>query len=212
MVTVLKERLKLYLVAQRGEGGTEPLCDRVREAVRGGVTVVQLRAKTLAARDFFHDAVALGEMLALRGIPFIVNDRVDLAVLVPGAGVHLGQEDLPVRSARKLLGPDRIIGVSAHTPEEAEAAEADGADYIGAGPAFHTVTKLDTGVPQTPESLARIVAATRIPVVAIGGIHAGNAALLRGLGLAGVAVSSAICGASDPREAASSVLKAWGEF
>ncbi len=203
----------LYLVAQKPlPGSLERLLDIVGRAVAGGVGVVQLRAKDAGGRLFLEEARAVARLLEGRGVPFVVNDRVDVAALVPGAGVHLGQDDLPVAEARKLLGPGRLVGVSAHTPEEARQAERDGADYLGAGPAFPTRTKTDTAPPQTAESFRRITSAVSLPVVAIGGIDAGNVQTLRGLGLAGVAVSSAICLSPDPAAAARAVRAAMGAF
>ena len=203
----------LYLVAQPPPGASlDRLLDIVGRAVEGGAGVVQLRAKGAGGRPFLEAARAMARLLEGRDIPFVVNDRVDIAALVPGAGVHLGQDDLPVGEARKLLGPGRLIGVSAHTPEEARQAEVDGADYLGAGPAFPTRTKSDTAPPQTRESFARIAAAVSLPVVAIGGIEAGNVHTLRGLGLAGVAVSSAVCLSPDPAAAARVVRAAMKPF
>ena len=137
-------RLALYLVTDRRMRPDLPLPELVRQAVAGGVTCVQLREKEIEGGEFYRLALAVGETLAGTGVPLIINDRVDVAAAVPCAGVHLGQKDLPLEAARRILGPDAVIGLSVNTPAEAVAAERAGADYLGAGPAFPTGTKLDT--------------------------------------------------------------------
>jgi thiamine-phosphate diphosphorylase len=137
-----------------------------------------------------------------RGVPVVVNDRADLALAIDADGVHLGAGDLPPAEARRLLPRPKIVGVSTATPGEARAAEAAGADYLGAGPVFATATKPDAGPPIGLEGLAAIVAAVGIPVVGIGGIHAGNAAVVIEAGAAGVAVVSTLMTAEDPEAAA----------
>jgi len=201
--------LTLYLVTDRRMRPDRPLPELVRRAVAGGVTCVQLREKEIEGGEFYRLALAVGEALAGTGVPLIINDRVDVAAAVPCAGVHLGQKDLPLEAARRILGPGAVIGISVNTPAEALAAARGGADYLGAGPAFPTGTKLDTDPVLGPAGLRAVAAAVAIPVVAIGGIHAGNVGELRGIGLAGVSVVSAICAAPDPAAAATALRDAW---
>ncbi|MCU0244568.1 MAG: thiamine phosphate synthase, partial [Acidobacteria bacterium] len=179
-------------------------------AVRGGATVVQLRAKDLPARDFAALASETARRLAATGVPLLVNDRVDIALACGATGVHLGQDDLPVPDARRVLGPGAVIGVSVNTPDEARRAAAEGADYVGAGPAFATSTKDTPLAVLGPEGIARIKRAAVVPVVAIGGITAANAASLAAAGADGVAVVSAVLGSPDPEGAAADLARAFG--
>ncbi|MGZ5467837.1 MAG: thiamine phosphate synthase, partial [Candidatus Aminicenantales bacterium] len=184
----------LCLVADADYAAGRDLAGLVDAAVEGGVTIVQLRAKRLAGGEFVELGRTLAERLAERGIPLLINDRLDVALACGAAGVHLGQEDVPVPLARRILGPDATIGVSVNTPEEARRAERQGADYVGAGPAFATTTKDSPLAVLGPDGIRIIVQATRLPVVAIGGIGAGNAAELARAGAGGIAVVSAILG------------------
>ena len=199
----------LYLVADADYASGRDLPGLVKAAVAGGVTVVQLRAKSLAGREFVELGSEIARALAGTGVPLLVNDRVDVAVACGAAGVHLGQEDVPVRLARSLLGPAGTIGVSVNTEEEARRAELEGADYVGAGPAFATSTKATDLPVLGPDGIGRIKRAVRIPVVAIGGIGPGNAAALVGTGADGIAVVSAILGAPDARRAAGELRRAF---
>ena len=181
----------------------------VDAAIQGGVTVVQLRAKALPFREFLDLGLRAADRLAGTGVPLIINDRMDIALACGADGVHLGQEDMPLATARKILGGDRIIGISVNTAVEAGAAEVGGADYVGAGPAFATATK-ETALPVLgPEGVRSIKRAVRLPVVAIGGINAGNAAALANSGADGIAVVSAILGAQDAKRAAEELIKAF---
>lgn len=180
----------------------------VAEAIMGGVTVVQLRAKNLSGRDFFHRAVELREVTRRLSVPLIINDRADIALAVDADGVHVGQKDLPCREVRRLMGEKKIIGVSAATVDEALEAQADGANYIGAGAVFATATKQNTRA-LSLDVLKRIVQAVEIPVVAIGGIKQSNAAQLIGTGIDGIATVSAIADADDPRRAAAEFRQIW---
>ncbi|MGQ9467265.1 MAG: thiamine phosphate synthase [Anaerolineae bacterium] len=169
----------------------------IRAAIQGGATIVQYREKEGTTRQLVEEARALLELAHQMGVPLIVNDRVDIALAVDADGVHVGQDDMPAPIARKLMGPGKIIGVSATNLEEALQAERDGADYIGAGPIFATPTKPDAAPPMGLEGLAEICRRVSIPVVAIGGINEENAAAVIRAGAAGVAVVSAIVAAPD---------------
>lgn len=199
----------LYLVADADYAAGRDLAALVEAAVAGGVTVVQLRAKSLAGGPFVELGFEIAKRLAGKGIPLLVNDRLDIALACGASGAHLGQEDMPVPLARRLLGPAATIGVSVNTPEEARRAEREGADYVGAGPAYATTTK-ETALPVLgPEGIGRVRRATRLPVVAIGGISPGNAAEIRMAGADGVAVVSAVLGAPNAQRAAEELLKAF---
>lgn len=193
---------RLYLVTDRSlMGGRDPR-EVIQAAVRGGVTVVQLREKELSTRAFVALAEQLLVLLRPCGVPLIINDRVDVALASGADGVHLGQSDMRVEQARALLGPDRLLGLSLenlahlHTPEVALV------DYVAASPVFATPTKTDTAPPWGLEGLRALCHVSPKPVVAIGGITLGNAAALREAGAAGLAVVSAICAAPDPEAAA----------
>ncbi len=196
--------LTLYLVAGSGTLGGRPLEEVVAAAVRGGVTLVQLREKALADDRVVALARGLKGLLGPLGVPLIVNDRVEVAKAAGADGVHLGQDDLDAARARAILGPDKLIGVSAGTPEEAARVDRNLADYVGIGPVHATPTKPDAGAPIGVAGLTVLGAALApLPVVAIGGIDAGNARAVMASGAAeGVAVVSAICGAEDPEAAA----------
>lgn len=191
----------LYLVTDRALAGERDFDDLVGRAVRGGCTLVQLREKDASSGELYERALRLKRVTDYFHVPLIIDDRVDIMLAVDAAGVHLGQSDLPADAARRLIGPDKILGVSARTVEEAEAAESAGADYLGVGAVFPTATKTDAA-PVSRETLAAICAAVRIPVVAIGGLNVKNIPLLEGSGISGAAVVSAVMGAEDPEEAA----------
>lgn len=192
----------LYLVTDATLAGGRPVEEIVHEAVEGGVTVVQLREKAASSREMLRQARALKEILAPRGIPLIVNDRCDVALAAGADGVHVGQGDLPCALVREIVGPGLVIGVSVSSVAEAVQAERDGADYLGVSPVFETPTKTDTPAAVGLDGFRRIREAVRLPLVAIGGIHAGNAAAVIRAGADGIAVVSAIVGAPDPRAAA----------
>lgn len=201
--------LTLYLIASSELTGGRPLPQVVAAAVAGGVTAVQLREKGGTDRQRYEVGRAVAEICRARGVLFIVNDRLDLALALGADGVHLGQDDLPAAVARDLLGPDRILGVTVETPAEARAAAAAGASYLGTGPIYATTTKADAGLPYGPELVGRIrTAVPGLPVVAVGGIHAGNAGTVWSAGAAGLAVSSAIAAAPDPKAAAAALRRA----
>jgi thiamine-phosphate pyrophosphorylase len=196
----------VYLVTDRPLAGGRSLVDVVRDAVMGGVTVVQVREKDASVREYLSILRDVKAVLDPLSVPLVVNDRVDVALAAGAAGIHVGQQDMPCADVRRLVGPSRLIGVSVSTPQEAEQAETDGADYLGISPVFVTPTKTDTPDATGLEGLRAIRKATRLPLVAIGGIHAGNAAGVVAAGADGVAVVSAIMSAQDPEGAARALL------
>ena len=201
-----RELLRLYLVTDRGLAMGRDMLDIVREAVAGGVTMVQLREKDCPMRDF----VALGrELVALLrplGVPLIINDRVDVALACDADGVHIGQSDMPFDIARRLLGPDRIIGLSVESMDDIVAANALDVDYVGVSPVFATSTKTDTARPFGLDGLREAVRLSVHPTVAIGGMNARTAADVMACGTDGIAVVSAIVSAESPREAARELI------
>ncbi len=192
----------LYLVTDRTLSLGRSTVEVVRAAIRGGVSCVQLREKGCSTREFVDEARLLKALLAGTGVPLFINDRLDVALAVGADGVHLGQNDLPIADARRLVGNRMIIGISAESVADAVRAEAEGADYIGASPVFTTPTKTDTAPPLGLDGLRAIRRAVRLPLVAIGGIDADNAAQVLRAGADGLAVVSAIVSAPCPRTAA----------
>lgn len=206
-MNIQPERLRLYAVTDRAWASDEAeLFRQIEAAVRGGAGTVQLREKHLDRGAFLEEARRFTALCRRLGAVSIINDSVEIALEAGADGVHVGQEDLEAGRVRALLGPDRIVGVSAHTPGEARRAQAAGADYLGCGAAFATGTKPDAR-PVSRETLRAVTAAVDIPVVAIGGISRENLLELKGLGLAGAAVVSGIFGQRDV-EAAARELKA----
>ncbi|MDD3839120.1 MAG: thiamine phosphate synthase [Clostridia bacterium] len=192
---------KLYLVTDRNLLDNISLEQAVEQAISGGATLVQLREKDISTMEFYHVAIRIKQVTDKYGVPLIINDRLDIALAVDAAGLHVGQSDLPVSIARSLLGQDKILGVSATTLSEALKAQKEGADYIGAGAVFATGTKKDAGYVSKNE-LKNICRKLDIPVVAIGGINEYNIVELDGSGIQGVAVVSAIMGKQDIKKAA----------
>ncbi len=186
------------------------MLDLVMAVVERGAGLVQLRAKSLPDREALELSLALATKLSKLRVPLIMNDRCDLALAGKASGVHLGQEDLPIAYARDIVGPSRLIGISAATVEEARRAWHGGADYVGAGPVFATPTKADACPAIGLEGLRKIREAVRIPVLAIGGIGPGNARAVAETGVDGIAVISAVMGAADPAGAAEALLSAFG--
>ena len=191
-----KHSLRLYAVTDRAWVGRQTLCQQVEAALQGGVTCVQLREKHLDRDAFLAEARQICALCRRYGVPFIVNDDLDIALACGADGIHVGQDDMPAAEVRRRAGRRLIVGVSAHTPEEARLAEAAGADYLGAGAVFGSATKTDASL-LTPAGLQAVCAAVHIPVVAIGGVNAGNILQLQGSGAAGAAVVSGIFGAPD---------------
>ena len=197
--------LSLYLITDPRLSGPRGVAEVVRSAVAGGVTAVQLRDHEASARELCRLGSALLEVLDGTGVPLLVNDRLDVALAIGAAGVHVGQSDLPVDAARRLAGPDFLVGLSVSTVAETvevEALPAGTVDYLGVGPVFPTATKPAARAALGPEETARVRRSTGLPCVAIGGIDADNAAGVRATGVAGIAVVSAICAAADPAAAA----------
>ena len=201
----------LYLVTDRNLMSCDTVEESVRQAAEGGVTVVQLREKQSTSREFYEQAVRVKVITDAYGIPLIINDRVDIAMAVDAAGVHLGQKDMPCSIARRILGPDKIIGVSAALPAEALQAKADGASYLGVGAVFQTGTKQDTR-PVTKERLAQIRAAVDLPIVIIGGVKQSNVLEFAGMGINGAAVVSAIVAQPDIKKAAEEMRRILQKF
>ena len=191
-----KHSLRLYAVSDRAWVGRQTLCQQVEAALQGGVTCVQLREKHLDRDAFLAEARQICALCRRYGVPFIVNDDLDVALACGADGIHVGQDDMPAAEVRRRAGRRLIVGVSAHTPEEARLAEAAGADYLGAGAVFGSATKTDASL-LTPAGLQAVCAAVHIPVVAIGGVNARNILQLQGSGAAGAAVVSGIFGAPD---------------
>lgn len=191
--------LRLYAVTDRSWLGEQTLYEQVELALRGGATCVQLREKELDRDGFYREAKELKTLCARYGVPLIINDNVALAMEVNADGVHVGQEDMDAQDVRSLIGPDKILGVTAKTIEQAQNAQRNGADYLGSGAVFGSTTKWNAK-PMSRELLQSICESVTIPVVAIGGIHRGNIATLAGTGIRGAAVVSGIFAAADIEE------------
>ena len=201
----------IYLVTDDGCLQGRALIDCVREALEGGVTLVQYRAKTASSAEMYAEALQLKALCDSFNVPLIINDRLDIAMAVGAAGVHLGQDDLPCAAARKILGEDYIIGVSAHNPAEAKAALQSGADYLGCGAVFGTATKADVKKLGT-DGLAAICKAKGLPVVGIGGVTADNYREVRAAGADGAAIVSGILAQPDIRATVEAIAKVSQEF
>jgi thiamine-phosphate pyrophosphorylase len=191
----------LYLVTDRNSMPPKDFGAVVEESIKGGVTVVQLREKNALGLEFYTLGKTIKAITHKYNVPLIINDRIDVAQAIGTDGVHIGQEDLPLTEARKILGNNKIIGVSASNLQEAVEAERRGADYLGVGAMYPTATKADAKCTSI-EELKKIRAQVRIPVVIIGGINENTVSNFRGCGIDGIAVVSAIMSASDPKIAA----------
>ena len=203
----LRRAMRLYAVTDRSwlkEG--EDLLDVCRRVLEGGATFLQVREKEMTAADFAREARRLQALCRTYGVPMVVNDSVEIALEIDADGVHVGQSDIRGRDIRALLGPDKLLGISARTVEEAVAAQQAGADYLGVGAVFGTSTKKNART-LSVEQLREIAAAVTIPVVAIGGVQASNLPRLAGSGAAGAAVVSAIFAAEDPGAAAADLRR-----
>lgn len=191
----------LYLVTDQGLMSTATIEESVDLAIEGGCTLVQLREKNLSSKRFYETAVRIREITIKRNVPLIINDRVDIALAVNADGVHIGQDDIPASIVRKILGPDRIMGVSAGNLSEALAAVEDGADYLGIGAMYSTNTKTDADI-VTREELSRIRKAVKIPIVVIGGINKETIPDFNDTRIDGLAVVSGIVAQKDVAAAA----------
>lgn len=191
-----KEMLLLYAVTDRKWTGEKTLYQQVEEALKGGATLIQLREKNMSQEEFLKEAREITELCHRYGTALIINDNVEVALKSGADGVHVGIEDTPVEEIRKMVPGDFIIGATAKTTEQAQRAEQEGADYIGVGAVFPSPTKKNA-IRITLEQLKKISGSVRIPAVAIGGITYENADTLRGGGMAGMAVVSAVFGAAD---------------
>lgn len=201
--------LSLYLVLGAADTGKRPFEEVVLAAIEGGVTLVQLRDKQASTRVLLEHALRMKALLEPRGVPLIVNDRIDVAMAARADGVHLGQDDMPPAIARRLVGEEMLIGLSVSDRVEADLADPDTVDYVGIGSVFPTGTKSDAGEAIGPAFAGELRQQVGLPSVAIGGINAGNAAQLRGTGIDGLAVVSAICAADDPTAAARELRQAY---
>lgn len=191
-----KKHMLLYAVTDRAWTGKQTLYEQVEAALKGGVTCVQLREKELDETAFLQEAKELCALCRRYGVPFLVNDNVEIAIACGADGIHVGQEDLAAGEVRRRVGENMILGVSVHTVEEACQAVRDGADYLGLGAVFPTSTKTDVEQ-MSNETLRAICDAVNVPIVAIGGINRGNILKLAGSGVDGVALVSAIFSAED---------------
>lgn len=201
----------IYLVTDDGCLQGRPLLECVREALEGGVTLVQYRAKTASSAEMYNEALQLKALCDSFKVPLIINDRLDIAMAVGAAGVHLGQDDLPCAAARRILGEDYLIGVSAHNPAEAKAALQSGADYLGCGAVFGTATKADVKKLGT-EGLEAICKAKGLPVVGIGGVTADNYREVRAAGADGAAIVSGILAQPDISATVRAIARVSQEF
>jgi thiamine-phosphate diphosphorylase len=192
----------LYLVTDRELSMGRQNLSMVQSAVKGGVSCVQLREKNCTTLEFIEQALLLKTFLTAQKIMLLINDRVDVAQAVAADGIHLGQKDMPISIAKKIVGDSMIIGISAENLDDAVRAEKEGADYIGVGPVYFTGTKTDTGAPLGLDELIRIRKTIKIPIVAIGGLNHTNAEAVIKCGVEGIAVVSAIVSAKDPEKAA----------
>lgn len=197
---------KLCFIADSATARNRNLIPLINEAVQAGVTMVQLRGKELMTHTFLKTAIESSHLLASRNIPLIINDRIDIALASNADGVHLGQEDIPLFYARKILGEEKLIGISVNTEEEAMEAEKGGADYLGVGPIFFTPSKENLRPVLGIAGLKAIREKVKIPILAIGGIKAKNAEEVMASGADGIAVISAILGAKNIRKATEKLL------
>ena len=200
------DAMTLYAVTDRTWADDVTLMEQVKQALDGGITFLQLREKKLSEEEFIKEAQEMKKLAQEYKIPFVINDNIKVALEVDADGVHIGQVDMSVQEARKLLGEDKIIGVSAHNVKEAVKAQKGGADYLGVGAVCATSTKKDANV-VSKEEIKKIKEAVDIPIVAIGGIKQDNIKTLQGTGVDGVAVVSAIFAAKDITKAAKELLK-----
>ncbi|TEB05235.1 Thiamine-phosphate synthase [Pelotomaculum schinkii] len=202
----------VYLVTDRGILGGRDLFKAVEDAIKGGASLLQLREKDISSRAFYDLAVKMKDLANSYDVPLIINDRLDIALAVDADGLHIGQDDIPLRIAREIMGPDKIIGYSVSNPEQALFGEKNGADYLGAGPVYATGSKADAGLPIGPGTLKTIKDSVSIPVVAIGGVGITNISEVKKTGVDGISVISAILGKLDIVEAAKNITGLWKDI
>jgi thiamine-phosphate pyrophosphorylase len=202
---------RLYVVSDRRQTAGRPLQDVLVAAARGGAEAIQLREKDLSARELYALGARLQEALAPYHVPLLINDRLDVALALDAAGVHLAGHSLPIVQVRRLLGRQKLLGVSTHSVEEAQRAAAEGADFVVFGPVFATPSKMAYGPPQGLSQLAAVVRQTTIPVLAIGGIEPANVSQVMQAGAYGVAMIRAVLGAPDPEVATRRLRALLGE-
>lgn len=210
-MSIDRKTLHLYAVTDRSWLNGRTLAQDVEEALKGGVTLVQLREKNMEPEDFIKSAFEIKKICKKYNVPLIINDCIDVAKAVDADGIHIGQDDMPASEARKIFAENKIIGVTAKTVEQAQKAQRDGADYLGSGAVFGTSTKNDAKKMDIA-TLKSITEAVNIPVVAIGGITGENVLELSGTGIAGAAVVSGIFAADDIKSAAEDLYKKIGEI
>ena len=198
----------LYFITDSTGFEKDEFLKRVRSALEGGVTIIQLREKNRTTREYVELAEAVHEITKEYGVPLIIDDRIDVMLATGAEGVHVGAEDMPVATARKLIGKDKILGATAKTVEAATKAFNDGADYLGVGAIYPTTTKVKTVLTST-ETLDAITKAVPIPVNAIGGLNSTNLGVLKGINIAGVCAVSAIMKADSPKKAAEELKQAF---
>lgn len=199
-----KVDLTLYLVTDSSYHSEEEFLHRVEEGLKGGVTLLQLREKNCGGKEYLERAIKVKKIADKYNVPLIIDDRVDVAIACDAAGVHVGQSDLPVAAVRKLLGPDKIVGATAKTVEQAKVAFEQGADYLGVGAIYPTATKVKTVITKV-ETITEIKNAVPLPIVAIGGLEADNLDILIGAPIDGVAVVRAIIKSDNPKTAAENI-------
>lgn len=204
----MKPDYTLYLVTDRTLMSTATLTAAVEQAILGGCTMVQLREKDISSSEFYRQAIEIKQITEQHHVPLIINDRLDIAMAVKAAGVHIGQSDLPASVVRRLIGANMLLGVSASTVKEAMEAEKDGADYLGVGAMFPTGTKIDANF-VSMEELQKIRYAVGLPIVVIGGINKENAGMFHSAGIDGLAIVSAIIAQPDIRKAAAEIKESF---
>ena len=206
-----RKQLKLYLVTNSDGKSEEEFLTALEEAIEGGVTFVQIREKNKSTAEYIDLVCKALEITRKHNVPLVVDDRVDVVLATGADGVHVGREDMPVETARKILGPDKIVGATTKTVEQALAAYKAGADYLGVGAIYPTTTKVKTVLTST-DTLNDICNAVPVPANAIGGLNKDNLGVLKGIPIAGICVVSAIMKAEDPRKAAAELVKAVEEL
>lgn len=199
----------LYLVTDKNVLKGKDLYEAVKGALIGGVTVLQYREKSSSTRAMVEEAMTLRNLCRFHGVPFLVNDRLDVALAVDADGVHLGQDDMHPTIARRILGPGKIIGLTVHNEEELNEAHELEVDYVSFAPVFPTLTKPDHRTPLGVEGVARLASLAKIPSVAIGGIKEPHVEALAGTGIAGICVVSAVLASEDPKEASRRFITLW---